>query len=126
MVFGQIQDRYLISEQEGTDSSCKYRPELQVSEVGFSVYAQVLNLISESDELCWVHFYFEIVTFALKQLAKLRCAGENGIVAEMLKHASAMLKQEIIKCFNDMMRAGKFDEAWHHTIFRMPPKDGDL
>jgi len=69
LVFGQIQDRYFISEQEGTDSSCKYRPELQVSEVGFSVDAQVLNLISESDELCWVHFYFEIVTFALKQLA---------------------------------------------------------
>jgi len=69
LVFGQIQDRYFISEQEVTDSSCKYRPELQVSEVGFPVYAQVLNLISESDKLCWVHFYFEIVTFALKQLA---------------------------------------------------------
>ena len=63
---------------------------------------------------------------ALRQLANLRCADEQGLVAEMIKHGSPKLKHELIKCFNQVIQTGIFDDGWQHSIFPMLPKDGGL
>ncbi len=63
---------------------------------------------------------------ALRELSKLRCADMDGLVVEMVKFASALLKEKLLHCFNHTLRSGKFEDSWSHTIFQMLPKTGDL
>ena len=44
----------------------------------------------------------------------------------MIKYGSLFLKEELLRCFNNAMKTGVFDESWHYTIFQMIPKTGDL
>ena len=62
---------------------------------------------------------------ALTQLSNLRCCDNEGITAEMIKYSSDEMKTEILKHFNKALHSGEFANNWHHTIFRMLPKDGD-
>ena len=48
------------------------------------------------------------------------------IVAEMVKHSSAQFKDELLRCFNESLHSGLFDETWYYTCFQMLPKSGDL
>ena len=63
---------------------------------------------------------------ALKALSNMRCADEEEIVAEMVKHSSAQFKDELLRCFNESLHSGLFDETWYYTCFQMLPKSGDL
>ena len=63
---------------------------------------------------------------ALKKLPNMRCADEQDIVGEMVKYSSVQFKTELLRCFNESMHSGRFDENWYHTCFQMLPKSGDL
>ena len=71
-------------------------------------------------------FTLEEFRHALSGLANLRCSDEQGLVAEMVKHGSVRLHQELLHCFNGVLHTGVFEDEWQHTVFRMLPKDGDL
>ena len=62
----------------------------------------------------------------LQKIANLRCADENGIVIEIIKHGSNQLKWHILCCFNRYLAVGEFDADWHQTDFTMLPKTSDL
>lgn len=63
---------------------------------------------------------------ALKKLPNMRCVNEQDIVGEMVKYPSIRLKTELLRCFNDSVHSGRFDENWYHACFQMLPKSGDL
>ena len=70
-------------------------------------------------------FVMDDLKKALTQLSNLRCCDNDGITAEMIKYSSDAMKTEILKHFNKALHSGEFADDWHHTIFRMLPKDGD-
>ena len=43
----------------------------------------------------------------------------------MLKYSNERIKGKILEHFNLGLHSGEFPRDWHHTIFRMLPKDGD-
>ena len=43
----------------------------------------------------------------------------------MIKFSSSLLKINLLRCFNQSLQSGIFDESWTHTIFQMLPKSGD-
>ena len=63
---------------------------------------------------------------ALKALSNMRCADEENIVGEMVKYASDQFKTELLRCFNESLHSGIFEETWYYTCFQMLPKSGDL
>ena len=63
---------------------------------------------------------------ALTSLSNLRCADNDGLVAEMLKFGNQDLKIEILRNFNESILLGKFEGSWHSTIFQMLSKEGNL
>ena len=63
---------------------------------------------------------------ALSNLANLRACDVDGCIVELFKCANEDVKVEMLSCFNQILRYGRIDDSWHHTIFRMLPKDGDL
>ena len=71
-------------------------------------------------------FTIDELDVALKKMSNLKCENANGMVAEMLKHGSLLMREEILKCFNDIPKSGVIEESWAHIIFQMLPKSGDL
>ena len=62
----------------------------------------------------------------LCKLASNKCGDHHGIVAEMLKHGSKLLHTCILYNFNSMLTTGIFPEDWHHTLFKMLLRIGNL
>jgi len=62
----------------------------------------------------------------LRQMANMKCANSDGIVVEMIKYSSDIIKKIILDEFNMALQSGIFQENWHHTIFQILPKDDDL
>ena len=67
-------------------------------------------------------FQFEELESALKGIANLRGADEDGIVVEMIKHSSISFKDSLLYSFNQVLSEGSFDESWHAIILQMLPK----
>ena len=63
---------------------------------------------------------------ALKTLSNMRCDDGEDIVGKIEKYSSIRFKSELLRCFNESMRCGNFDEDWYHACFQMLPKGGDL
>jgi hypothetical protein len=90
-----------------------------------------ISTASEDEDL--PQHFFPIDTFSLKELeiglsslSNLRACDDEGICSEMLKNGNEILKNEILKSFNAILRTGNIEDSWHHTIFQMLPKDDDL
>ena len=66
------------------------------------------------------------VEVAARRRANARCADEAGIVAEMLKHASRKLHEALAEQYNRMLHTCRAESGWHHVVFTMLPKSGDL
>ena len=84
-------------------------------------FAGFLNEIFSSDRTRHFHFdkslIHDIPLFttaeldeALLGLANLRASDEEGCVVELLKYASSDLKDELLACFNRIIRFGTIDE----------------
>ena len=71
-------------------------------------------------------FSLDELEAALKGIANLRSADEDGIVVEMIKYANESFKEALLGFLNQILIDGRFDESWHTTILQMLPKDGDL
>ena len=62
----------------------------------------------------------------LRKLAPSKCSDEQGVNAEILQHGSELFHILILQCYNDIIAARVFPDDWHHTIFKILPKSGDL
>ena len=62
----------------------------------------------------------------LHSMTNLKDADENGIVIEMIKHATSTFKESLISLFNQTLMDASFEDSWYVTILQMLPKDGDL
>ena len=59
-------------------------------------------------------------------MANNRGADSNGLSADMIKHGTVELRECILEGFNNMLLSGSIEISWHHTLFTMLPKSGDL
>ena len=60
---------------------------------------------------------------------KMRCgrgAGGDGLVLELFKYGPPCLHACLVRIYNEILCAGRFDSSWRHTLFTMVPKNGDL
>ena len=71
-------------------------------------------------------FSMEELENGLVHLNNLRAVDECGLCAEMLKVGSDLMKRHLLESFNRILRKGEIEDSWHHTIFQMLPKDGNL
>ena len=54
-------------------------------------------------------FSLEELNRSLQHLSNLRAADEDGLVAEMLKHGSDLMKDELLKSYNFILRTGEIE-----------------
>ena len=62
---------------------------------------------------------------ALRRLRKHKSADPRGVELEMLYHAPDELLDYVLELYNDLLRTGRLDPSWQHTLFTMLPKKGD-
>ena len=63
---------------------------------------------------------------AFKNMANNRGADSSGLIVDMIKHGTEELRQCILEVFNNMLLSGSIEISWHHSVFSMLPKSGDL
>ena len=63
---------------------------------------------------------------ALKGIAILRGADEDGVVVEMIKYSSISFKESLLYVFNRALSDGSCDESWHTVILQMLSKKTNL
>ena len=62
---------------------------------------------------------------ALRRLRKHKSADPRGVELEMLYHEPDELLDYVLELYNDLLRTGRLDPSWQHTLFTMLPKKGD-
>ena len=60
---------------------------------------------------------------ALKGMANLRSADEEGIVVEMIKHINIHFKEHLLTYLSRGLHDRNFDESLYIAILQMIPKD---
>ena len=64
--------------------------------------------------------------YVLNNMKSGRCADSDGLFAEMFKYASVETKHCLLDLFNDILKTGKVELSWRHSVFVMLPKSGNL
>ena len=71
-------------------------------------------------------FMMEELKLALKHMKQRKSPDKSGIVVELIQHAGESLLRKLLQTYNEILSSGVVPPKWHHTIFSMLPKSGDL
>ena len=97
-------------------------PPDEFAEMLRDIFAGEAEDMDQPPSLCEAPFTTQEIDEGIRRLGSNKAPDECGLVAEMLKHSNAGLREALLMLYNAVLVGGDIPESWHTTSFIMLAK----
>ena len=97
-------------------------PPDEFAEMLRDIFAGEAEDMDQPPSLCEAPFTTQEIDEGIRRLGSNKAPDECGLVAEMLKHSNAGLREALLMLYNAVLVGGDVPESWHTTSFIMLAK----